>query len=455
MTAATWLYIAIASLAIGAVLSSLFHSLTEISRTAIEELAATRKKPSARRRIQRILDDLDGHATAVALPRILCNTLAAVSTVFHVSLVREELTPSLTAAALGVVISSIAVWIIGMIIPHAIARHAGEQTVYSLSPILRVVYIATRPIAAITAFFDEVVKRLAGRTDADAADVLKDEVLDVVEEGHQEGQFDAVERDMIGAVVKFRDTTVAQIMTPRTEMEAIELTDDLGKITSLIRQKSHSRVPVFEGSIDRIVGIFYVKDLMRWLASEGSRGGKTFSFRSILRPALFVPETKTIRELLQELLDKRVHIVMVADEYGGTAGLVTFEDIVEEVFGDIQDEYELPEETQVDVKIDAASRSAEIDARAYIKDANSALRELGIEIPESEDYDTVGGFVTVTLGRIPAAGAVVRTEQFLITVLEAEPTRVTRVRIDASERTAGSGTTDDSPQFERATTGQP
>jgi len=243
---------------------------------------------------------------------------------------------------------------------------------------------------------------------------------------------DAVERDMIEAVVNFRDKTVAQVMTPRTEIQAMELSTDLSGVTAAVRSVGHSRIPVYEDSLDHVVGVFYVKDLMKWLAGEGSRNGKPFSLRSLLRPAYFVPETKTIRQLLAELLAKRTHIAMVADEYGGTAGLITIEDIVEEVFGDIQDEYEEPEADAAEVKIDPATRTAEIDARTYIHDANDALAAIGAELPESEDYDTVGGFVTVTMGRIPTSGETFRHDDLTLTVLAAEPTRVTRVKLETS-----------------------
>jgi CBS domain containing-hemolysin-like protein len=216
----------------------------------------------------------------------------------------------------------------------------------------------------------------------------------------------------------------------------MELTNELGKVTAKIRSGGHSRIPVYEGTIDRVVGIFYVKDLMRWLAGDGSRGGRTFNLRPILRPALFVPETKTVRELLGELLQKRVHIAIVADEFGGTAGLVTIEDIIEEVFGDIQDEYETPGGEVEDVEVDSARGEAVVDARAYIKDVNDELRALGIELPESEEYDTVGGFVTLTLGRIPPAGETFQHGMVEVRVLDAEPTRVTRVKLthrDADE----------------------
>ena len=186
--------------------------------------------------------------------------------------------------------------------------------------------------------------------------------------------------------------------------------------------------------MDHVVGMFYIKDLLRWLAGDGVRvTGKPFELKSILRPAYFVPETKTIRELLQELVDKKVHVAMVADEYGGTSGLVTLEDIVEEIFGEIQDEYEQAEDDAAEIHVDPSERTADLDARAYIRDANAELKALGVELPEGEDYDTVGGLVVTSLGRIPEVGESLRVGPVLVTVMEAEPTRVNRVRLEVKE----------------------
>jgi CBS domain containing-hemolysin-like protein len=299
-----------------------------------------------------------------------------------------------------------------------------------------VIYVLFKPITKLARAIDEVVRRLTGHAGKDHAEALEEELLSVVEDASGEGGIDEAEKQMIEGVVQFRNRTVGQVMTPRTEIEAMELTNDLGKLTATVREIGHSRIPVYQESLDHIVGIFYVKDLMKWLAGEGRNTGKAFDLKRLLRPAFFVPETKTIRELLPELLKKRVHIAMVADEYGGTAGLVTMEDIIEEVFGDIQDEYEEPEEETPEVKVDLAEQTAEIDARAYIDDVNNKIEPLNIELPESDEYDTVGGFVTVTLGRIPNAGETFTSERLLVTVLGAEPTRVTRVRVQKAETPA-------------------
>lgn len=424
-----WIGIATAALLAGAVFSTLFQSLRDLSRGMLEEIATIRNRPGRTVRVQALLQDVEGHAAAVALPRIVCNLVLVLSLVMWIASLRDLDTPTWVEALVGVIAASLLLWIFGTILPSSVAKHAGEATIYAWTPLLRVIYIVCRPFTVLARGIDEVIRRLAGRTDRNEAEAIEEELLSVVEEAREDGTFDEAERDMIEAVVQFRNKTVAQVMTPRTEIEAMELTNDLGQVTNVVREVGHSRIPVYEESMDHVVGFFYVKDLMKWLAGEGRGGGKTFDLKALLRPAFFVPETKTIRELLPELLTKRVHIAMVADEYGGTAGLVTIEDIIEEVFGDIQDEYEEVEEQSPEVRVDADQRLAEIDARAYITDVNDALRALQVELPESEDYDTVGGFVTVTLGRIPVAGEVFQHEGKQIAVLSAEPTRVTRVRI--------------------------
>ncbi len=434
MNAAAWLWTAIASVALGGFVSSLFHALSDLSRPRLEEIAALRKSAWREGSLRKLLLNLSGHAHAVGLLRILCNATAAVATTLWINALRatDEANPGAPGwadIAFGVPLAALVVWTFGLIIPASVARHAGESAVYAFAPFIRLVYAATLPVQAVARFLDEVVRRLSGQTPQQKAEEIKEEVLSVVEEATQEGGFDEAEQDMIEAVVHFSGTTVVQIMTPRTEIEAMELTNDLGKVIAQVRKGGKSRIPVYEGSLDKIVGIFYVKDLMRWLAGEGRTGGKPFALRAVLRPAIFVPETKTVRELLQELIEKRVHIAIVADEFGGTAGLVTFEDITEQVFGDIQDEYEVPESLASDVLVETGGKGAEIDARAYITDVNEQLLPLGIQLPEGEDYDTVGGWVTVSMGRIPSKGDGATLEGIAVEVLEAEPTRVTRVRL--------------------------
>ncbi len=426
-----WLAIGMAALGIGALFSALAQSLRNISRARLEEVAAIRNNPAATQRISKITADIEGHAAAIALPRIVCNLLVVVGLVLWVSESRGVAAPTWVERLIGIVFSALLLWVFGAVLANSVARHAAETTVYSWSRFLRMSYIIFAPLRFIPELTDEVVRRLSGKTHMTEEIEVQEELLDVVADAEEDGAVDEAERDMIESIVRFRGRTVDQVMTPRTEIVAMELSNNLGAVTEAIRTIGHSRIPVYEGDIDHVIGIFYVKDLMKWLAGDGTlRTGKGFDLRSLLRKAHFVPESKSLRELLRELLSKRVHIAMVADEYGGTAGLVTIEDIIEEVFGEIHDEYEAPGETQAEVTLDPDAGFAEIDARAYIGDVNTQLEAIGIELPEGEDYDTVAGFVTARLGHIPAAGEAFQVNGLTVTVLAAEPTRVTRIRLD-------------------------
>lgn len=444
LSSTAWLWIGLASIAFGGVLSSLFHSMKEMSRARLVEIAAIRNNAAAIRRIDAIIEEPDEHASAAALLRIVLNLISVVAIVFYVTSLRHPaaspsgqpavIAPDVLDAVLGIGATTLLVWVIGFLVPQSISRHAAEVTVYVCSPVIRLLHILFKPVRGLEALIDEIIRRLAGRSHEDQAADMQQELMSVVQEAQEDGQFDNREKEMIQAVVKFRDLNARQVMTPRTEIEAMEFTNSLSEVTAYIRECAHSRIPVYRESIDTIAGIFYVKDLMRWLAGEGSRGGKTFELATILRPAIFIPETKTVRQTLEEMLAKKVHIAVVADEFGGTAGIITIEDIMEEIVGDIQDEYETQKEDKLEVTVDSAARTAIIDAREYIDPVNDAIKVLGVHIPENEDYETVAGFVSVTLGHIPKVGQELRFGNFKITVLEAEPMRVLKVQLEVLQR---------------------
>ncbi|MGQ0628423.1 MAG: hemolysin family protein [Phycisphaerales bacterium] len=439
--------IAIGSLLLGSLMATLYVALGVVARQAVESIASARNDHAALRRIEVIFDDAAGHARAVGLVRILCDLGLLVSMVYWTAQVRsgtagEGLNPArhdVLSVTLAVLASGVLLFIFGVIVPMAIANHTGSRLIYSRSLLLRVTERVCYPLTLISGFFDEVVRRLAGNEVRPLEEQVQQDLLSAVEEGEREGALDEHDRAMIEAVMQFGSRTVAQVMTPRTAMEALEYTNNLGEVTKSIRTIGHSRIPVYEESLDHIVGMFYVKDLMRWLAGDvgarGSAGGKAFELRAILRPALFVPESKTVRELLREMIDKKVHIALVADEYGGTSGLVTIEDIFEEIVGDIKDEYEVGPAEVPDVVLKLEHKKADVDAAARISDVNDALLPLGIEIPESEEYDTVGGFIITTLGRIPVRGEKFQHKSMEFTILEAKPTKVVKVAVEVKEPT--------------------
>ncbi|MBX9737614.1 MAG: hemolysin family protein, partial [Phycisphaerales bacterium] len=357
------------------------------------------------------------------------------------------LAPDIVDVLLGVAIGAMVLWVFSVVMPMSIANHAGARVVYSRSLILRTLDVLLRPVRSVGSFSDEVVRRLVGVRAQDSQEQVEAELLSVIEEGEATGAIGEQEREMLEAAVKFGDLTVEQIMTPRTEIEAMQVSNDLGTVIRMMRELGHSRIPVYDESLDNILGLFYLKDLMHWLG-DGPRAGRAFDIKSILRPAHFVPETKTVRELLNELTERKVHIAMVADEYGGTAGLVTIEDIIEEVFGEIRDEYEPSTPEMPDVVLRVEKRDADIDGAARIADVNDHLEPLGVQIPISEEYDTVGGFVTTTLGRIPSSGETFALENMTFTIVEAKPTKV--VRVHMSVRADESSEVETAPREERA-----
>jgi putative hemolysin len=245
---------------------------------------------------------------------------------------------------------------------------------------------------------------------------IQQEILSAVEEGEKEGAVDEEEREMIESVISFRATTAGQIMTARPEIVAIESAATLDEIKQVIEESGLSRIPVYDETLDHIVGVLYARDLLKQLGKPP----ESFSMKSAVRPPFYVPETKTLRDLLHDFRLQKVHMAIVLDEYGGTAGLATIEDVLEELVGDISDEHE-PAGPAMFLR--TGDDTFEADARIYVDELNR-LAEL--DLPEDAGYDTLGGFVSTTTGRIPAAGTTFDYDGARFTVLEAEPQRVNR-----------------------------
>lgn len=446
MTAMVWFWIAVLAALIGCVFAVLHQTLRHAHRVAGEDWLRGIADDAQRASIRAILDDADVSAGAIALPRIAFSLLVPVALVLYLSHVLDAdaqsgLDVGWLPLVLGIAIASPVLWVTNMALPAAIARHAWGPTLRCSTPLIRAVLVPLRPFGVAYRFLDEVVRRLAGADD-DEGDRAEAEILSAVEQAERFGGVDETERDMIEAVVEFRSTSVEEIMTPRTAIEALSYTDDLAQVKQYVRDSHHSRIPVYQENLDTIAGFLYAKDLLRWLAGPGGTHPERFHLQDILRPALFIPETKTVRELLREMIQSRVHIAMVADEYGGTAGLVTIEDIVEEVFGEIHDEYEDAPADEAEVLLDMEGRTAEIDAQLHIDDANDALRPLNVELPEEDDYDTVGGYISTRLGRIPGVGDEWAEGVVRLVVISAEPTRVRRVRLELTSEPAAANTGD-------------
>jgi len=317
--------------------------------------------------------------------------------------------------------SMLLIMIFGVAIPNAWTRYGGDAFLASVLPTLMVLQRILLPLVALQHGVDWVARRLAGIPDdsdvQDEAEEIEKEILGVISEGEAVGAVHEKAASMIERIMAFRDKNVGQIMTPRTDIVAIPSTATLDEAKELITQKGHSRIPVYEESIDDIRGVLYAKDLLTLSEVD------TFEPLEMMRKVPFVPESKPIPDLLQELREQKVHLAIVLDEYGGTAGLVTIEDIIEEIVGDIADEYETPEPEAIR-RID--SNTIEVDARVRIDEVNDLL---STNLPEDEDYDTVGGFVFSALGKIPETGEELSYDNVKFRVIDAEERRINRLRV--------------------------
>lgn len=395
--------------------ASLFFTLNNLalrsfSRVRLQEAFEKANRPE---RFDRFIHQEEAFTVVTGSLRLICN----VGIIFTVAFLFAH-----QHFLLAFVVAATILEVFSLIIPHAWAKHAGETILPYTYPVLRGFSMILKPLLYVYHWHDKLVRRLAGVQEATPEleqEERQEEILNLVEQGKMEGYVDEEEMEMIENVLELGDTTAEEIMTPRTDIIAIEINNDLNTVLGTIHGQGYSRIPVYEGTIDHIIGLIYAKDLL----TEIGRDPGAFNLREKLRPVYYVPETKLLRNLLHEFQAQKLHIAVVLDEYGGTAGIVTIEDILEELVGEIADEYE---QAPAEMFKTLDEQTYEVDARMYIDDVNS---ELDIELPEEEDYDTVGGFVFSHLGYIPKVGERFDYNNLHITITAAGPRAVKRVRI--------------------------
>lgn len=255
--------------------------------------------------------------------------------------------------------------------------------------------------------------RGAGRQHRD----LVREMEELIEEGTAEGVLDGAQEEMLLSVLSFRRTLVREVMVPRTEMVCVDIEEPLDELVARMVEQGHSRVPVFEDEVERVVGFVTARDALRYWNTPKPAP----SIRELLRPAYFVPETMKIGLLFSEFRKRRIHLAIAVDEYGGISGLVTLEDVLEEIVGEIQDEYD-DEQAEIQSEGDEFT----VDARTEIEKVEE---HLGIDLGVGGEYETVGGLVFQVLGRIPVPGESFRHRGLEITVADADKRRVKELKI--------------------------
>ena len=306
----------------------------------------------------------------------------------------------------------------GEVLPMTYAVEHPERFIGWVNRPVTWLSVAVAPIRMILGGFTALTLRLVGSERKDEApEITEEELRTLVDVGAREGVVERTEREMIHRVFELEDTLVREVMVPRPDMFCLEVTTPRERLLDLLRENLHSRVPVYEETVDQIVGVLYTKELLPYL--RGLPAG--FDLRARLHPPYFIPESKRADALLREFQAKKLHLAVVVDEYGGTAGLVTLEDLLEELVGEIRDEFD-EEERLIQPLGEGAFR---VSGKLSIFDLNAAT---GLNV-SSESYDTVGGWVLDLFGRVPNKGEKAETDECAVAVEKVERTRVVEVLV--------------------------
>ncbi len=402
-------------------------AFVSVRRTRLDELAEAGDRGA--KRAQVLMRDpgrfLAVIQVAITFLGALASAVAAVSIVTVVSEPLRQITFLADYAdtiALLFVTSIVAIVsiVLGELIPKGLALGNPDRIALSVSGPITIFAKIVSPLVAVLVALTKLISKPFGIDPTRTPELSAAEIRLIVEQGSQQGVLEAEEEQMISAVMSLSDSKLHEVMVPRIDIAAIDQEASFDDAVTLVLTEGHSRTPLYKESVDHIVGILYAKDLLRIIAAGGPRP----RLRDIMRPALFVPESQAVDDLLNELQRRRVHMAIVLDEYGGTAGLVTIEDLLEEIVGEIQDEFDEEEPMKVIVR----DGEAILDGRADI-DEMGELIDPALELEDDEEYDTVGGFVYHRIGRVPVVGDTVAVDPFKITVIKVIGRRVGKVRV--------------------------
>ena len=421
MTTGSVFWLAIGGLFVTCLTATGAKALREFSRHQLEIICRARDAQSVLGDILRLHDRV---ALGVESARVLATALLVGSGIYWLGLRfgdSPEFGQSFFVVGIAgglVTLLAAEVWI-----PGAVVRLWAEPFLFHTWRLWILVSRLATPLVICARFVDTLFHRLAGRTRVEPdEESFEEEIRTIVTEGHREGLLEEDAREMIEGVIELSDADVSELMTPRTDMICMHVGLSLEKAVEFATKVGHSRIPVYEKNRDDIIGILYAKDLLPELARDPA--DRKRSLRGVMREPYFVPETKPPDALLHEFQRTRNHMAVVLDEYGGVSGLVTIEDVLEEIVGEIVDEYDA-EVVEGIRRIN--DKTCEVRARVHIDELNERL---DIELPEDGDYDTVGGFVFTQIGHIPKPGEEVSWNNVRITVLDATQRRIERLRVE-------------------------
>ncbi|WP_242395772.1 hemolysin family protein [Anaeromyxobacter oryzisoli] len=427
------------ALAIVFLLGSAFCSGTETALTALGDARARQLRdeggsPGARLRLwiehpERVLSTLLIGNTLVNIGAGALAASLGVDVAAWTGWSAATVVAATTAAATAVIL------FFGEIVPKTLGKRHPVRFALAALPLSNALTIVLWPAsAAVTRITGALLSLLGGKHAAGAPAVTGEEIEYLIEMGTREGVLDEVKEELLNSVLEFADRVAKEIMTPRTRMVAIDREAAPEDLVRVVTENPYSRMPVYEGSVDNVIGILLVRDIV-----QDVRGPqRSISLERHLKPAFFVPEGMKISRLLKEMQRRRTHLAVVVDEFGGTSGLVTLEDVLEEIVGEIQDEADVeaapvkavsPGVWLADAAVPLRELEAFLDEGLARATASATGRAPGIRFPEEGDYETLGGFVTATAGRVPPVGAAVTWGGLTFTVRAGDERRVTRVEI--------------------------
>ncbi len=306
-------------------------------------------------------------------------------------------------------------------LPRTLAATRPEKLAVILSKPIQLSLFLLTPFIVIFEWIMQVVSHISGHVYLDPNRLITaDEIKNLITMGEKEGVIESVEKEMIHSIFQISETVVREIMTPRTDIISLVLDTTVEQAIQVIKTHGHSRIPVFEDKVDNMIGVIYAKDLLT--VSEREAGIKAF-----LREPVFVPETQNIVDLLHHMKKSKFHLALVVDEYGGISGLVTLEDIIEEIIGEVQDEYDQDEKPEFE----------QLSPTHFLADAGMNVDDLsqriGIDFPQEEDFDTIGGFVLSLMGKFPTRGEEVSFQNLKFKVRDVSKRRILSVEIFVHE----------------------
>jgi putative hemolysin len=387
-------------------------SLTSVSRIRMRSLADDGNRRA--RTVTRLHADPNGYLSTI----LSLNTVAVIVVSTATALLITQYLNKVPQVV-GTLVLAIIVLIFCEIAPKSLALRFNERFALALAGPVRLLTSLLRPLVGGLSAFSRLIVRVATKGHSVRGPFVTEEELKLLlYVGEQEGIVEQEEREMIHGILEMTDKSVREVMVPRVDVVAAENTDSIADVIRLIIEHGYSRIPIFEESIDNIVGVVYAKDLLR----HGVHGDDQRALTEIARQPYFTPEAKHVGELLREMKERKVHIAVVVDEHGGTAGIVTFEDLIEEIVGPIRDEYDMREVEELQIVSD---HEVVVSARFPVDDLKEAL---AIDVPDVE-ADTVGGLVYEQLGEIPKVGATIELGAATLTVEAIRRQSIQTVRI--------------------------